>query len=48
MGNDQSAMIASLRNEYIPPTVKPFKQTFGGQDEAAADEDRNQDDQFEN
>ena len=37
MGNDQSAMIASLRNEYIPPTVKPFKQTFGGQDEAAAD-----------
>lgn len=36
--------MAMLRNEYTPPVVKPYKQTYGGQDEAAADEDRNQDD----
>lgn len=38
MGGDNSKYMNELRNEYEPPVVRPFKQTFGGQDEATSDE----------
>lgn len=45
MGGDHSKYLDELRNDYEPPIVRPYKQTFGGQNDTTGDELVNQDDQ---